>query len=100
MFFLGEIVCSNDFEGLYFIGKIINCCGYEVDDFVIDDSVIVYISFEGIVIIIGCFYFGICNIIDYVIKVIGDKCIWVVIGGFYLLNVEIFIFIRIFDYFK
>ncbi|CNH90044.1 metallo-beta-lactamase superfamily protein [Yersinia thracica] len=100
LLFLGEIERSNDFEGLHPIGKTINCCGHEVDDFVIDDSAIVYTSPEGIVIITGCSHSGICNIIDYAIKVTGDKRVRAVIGGFHLLNTEKSTLIRTSDYFK
>ncbi|MBX9488410.1 MBL fold metallo-hydrolase [Yersinia enterocolitica] len=100
LLFLGEIVRSNDFEGLHPIGKTINCCGHEVDDFVIDDSAMVYTSPEGIVIITGCSHSGVCNIIDYAIKVTGDKRVRAVIGGFHLLNAETSTLARTSDYFK
>lgn len=48
LLFLGEIERGNDFEGLHPIGKTVNCCGHEVDDFVIDDSAMVYTSQQGL----------------------------------------------------
>lgn len=100
LLFLGEIARNNDFEGLEPVGKTVDCCGHKVEDFVTDDSAIVYTSPEGIVIITGCSHSGICNIIDYAIKVTNDKRVRAVIGGFHLLNASSDILSRTSDYFK
>ncbi|MGP2467343.1 MBL fold metallo-hydrolase [Yersinia sp. 2540 StPb PI] len=60
----------------------------------------VYTSPEGIVIITGCSHSGICNIIDYAIKVTSDKRVRAVIGGFHLLNASSDTLSRTSDYFK
>lgn len=51
-------------------------------------------------IITGCSHSGVCNIIDYAIKVTGDKRVRAVIGGFHLLNAETSTLTRTSDYFK
>ena len=87
--FLGEIERSNGFENIEPIG----CCEQDnsksakmVDDYVKDDSAIVYKSSEGLVIITGCSHAGICNIIEYAKKVCNDDRIIDVVGGFHLLD--------------
>ncbi|CNI96538.1 MBL fold metallo-hydrolase [Yersinia vastinensis] len=100
LLFLGEIERNNNFEGRYPIGKTVDCCGHEIDDFVLDDSAIVYTSPTGIVIITGCSHSGICNIVDYAIKITGDKRVRAVIGGFHLLNTETSILNRTSHYFQ
>lgn len=83
--FLGEIERKNDFENKLPIGKMEHSGG-EIDDYVLDDSALVYRSAEGLVIITGCSHSGICNIIEYAKKVCSDDRIVDVIGGFHLLN--------------
>lgn len=83
--FLGEIDRSNDFENVDPIGQ----CeqdGLLSDDYVKDDSALVYKSSQGLVVITGCSHAGICNIIEYAKKVCIDDRIIDVIGGFHLLE--------------
>jgi 7,8-dihydropterin-6-yl-methyl-4-(beta-D-ribofuranosyl)aminobenzene 5'-phosphate synthase len=82
--FLGEIERTNDFEAMVPIGRILRD-GTEEDDYVLDDSALVYTSPEGMVIITGCSHAGICNIIEYAKKVCGDDRVVDIIGGFHLL---------------
>jgi len=83
--FLGEIERSNDFENIEPIGQCEKLDSM-VDDYVKDDSAIVYKSLQGLVIITGCSHAGICNIIEYAKKVCGDDRILDVIGGFHLIE--------------
>ncbi|PAB60351.1 MBL fold metallo-hydrolase [Anaeromicrobium sediminis] len=83
--FLGEIERKNDFENKVPIGKVEDK-GTKVDDYVIDDSALVYKSSEGLVIITGCSHAGICNIIEYAKKICKDDRVVDVVGGFHLLN--------------
>ena len=83
--FLGEIERTNKFENTNPIGKrIIN--GSIKDDFLMDDSALVYKAKEGLVIITGCSHSGICNIIEYARKVCNEKRVLDIIGGFHLLS--------------
>jgi 7,8-dihydropterin-6-yl-methyl-4-(beta-D-ribofuranosyl)aminobenzene 5'-phosphate synthase len=83
--FLGEIERTNDFEAVVPIGRILRD-GTEEDDYVIDDSALVYTSPEGLVIVTGCSHTGICNIIEYAKKICGDDRVVDIIGGFHLLG--------------
>lgn len=83
--FLGEIERTNDFENKEPIGKY-EKDGNMTDDYLIDDSALVYKSSEGLVIVTGCSHAGICNIIEYAKKVCNEDRIIDIIGGFHLLN--------------
>lgn len=85
--FLGEIPQINDFENRKPIGKQI-VDETSVDDFVMDDSALVYKSQKGIYIITGCSHSGICNIIEYAKEVCKDSRVLGIIGGFHLFEVN------------
>lgn len=85
LIFLGEIERNNSFEAINPIGETFKEGGWK-DDFVLDDSALVYMSDLGLVIITGCSHSGICNIIEYAKKVCNDNRIYGVIGGFHLLS--------------
>ncbi|ACO86608.1 MBL fold metallo-hydrolase [Clostridium botulinum] len=85
--FLGEIPELNDFENRKPIGKQI-IGENSIDDYVIDDTALVYKSENGIYIITGCSHSGICNIIEYAKKVCKDNRVLGVIGGFHLFEVN------------
>lgn len=85
MVFLGDIERKNKFENKAPIGKYEDN-GIKFDDYVIDDSALVYKSSEGLVIITGCSHAGICNIIEYAQKVCKDDRIADIVGGFHLLD--------------
>ena len=81
--FLGEIPQINKFEirksiGTQIVGKT------SVDDYVMDDTALVYKSEIGIYIITGCSHSGICNIIEYAKEVCKDNRVLGIIGGFHL----------------
>lgn len=80
LIYLGEIPRLNDFEAKItaFIDE------NENDDFIPDDSALIGIVDEQIVIITGCSHSGICNICEYAKKVSGKSRILAVIGGFHL----------------
>lgn len=87
MVFLGEIERVQKFENTHPIGTAFDH-GTKTDDYLPDDSALVYQANDGLVIMTGCSHAGICNIIDYAIKVCGDSRIVDIIGGFHLLNPE------------
>lgn len=78
--FLGEIPRENDFEA--------KTTTFNKEDgspdFVIDDSALAIKSEKGLIIVTGCSHAGICNIINYAIKVTGTNKVYAVIGGFHL----------------
>jgi len=84
--FLGEIPQINNFENRKSIGKQI--VGETlVNDYVMDDTALVYESENGIYIITGCSHSGICNIIEYAKEVCKDNRVLGIIGGFHLFEV-------------
>lgn len=83
--FLGEIKRKFNFEGKEKIGKVATV-EEEFDDYVFDDTALVYKSSKGLVIIVGCAHSGICNIIEYAKEVCREERIVDIIGGFHLLN--------------
>lgn len=82
LIYLGEIPVNCEFEKRIPIGK----TGNKEDDFILDDSALVYQGKEGIWIITGCSHSGICNIMEYAKKVTGTDKVVGVIGGFHLLQ--------------
>ncbi|NQU04890.1 MAG: MBL fold metallo-hydrolase, partial [Calditrichaeota bacterium] len=78
--FISEIERKNNFEAQEPFGTIIED-DTEMDDYLLDDSALVYTSNEGLIIITGCSHSGICNIIEYAKKVCGDNRIRDIIGG-------------------
>lgn len=78
--FLGAIPLSNDFEAMEsdFQDEEGN------EDFVPDDSAVVVVEDEALLILSGCAHSGICNTIAYAQKVTGINKIKAIIGGFHL----------------
>ena len=96
--FLGEIPRVMAFEKPDPIGK--QQVGDDlVDDYLLDDSALVYQGEAGIFIITGCSHSGICNIIEYAKTVTGDQRVCGVIGGFHLFEVNDRV-VRTIEYFK
>lgn len=87
LLFLGEIERTIPFENKVPIGMR-QQNGSWVDDYLPDDSALVYRDPKGLVIITGCSHAGICNIIEYAKKVTGDDRVHAVIGGFHLFDAE------------
>lgn len=82
LIYLGEIPVSCGFEKRIPIGK----TDKGEEDYIMDDSALVYQGTEGIFIITGCSHSGICNIIEYARKVTSTDKVTGVIGGFHLLQ--------------
>lgn len=80
--FLGEIPRKNDFEGKEPIGFLSDGSG----DYVLDDSAIVLVVEQELIVISGCSHSGICNIIEYAKKVTGVDNVHAVFGGFHLFD--------------
>ena len=87
LIWLGEIPRVNDFENKSPIGITQNNDIYE-EDYLYDDSALVYQSDKGIFVITACSHSGICNIIEYAKKVCKDTRVLGVIGGFHLFELD------------
>jgi len=85
LIFLGEIPRKNNFEGKECLGKVLKNNKLQ-DDFINEDSALVFNSNDGIVIITGCSHSGICNIIEYSKNICNNSSIIDIIGGFHLLS--------------
>ena len=81
--FLGEIPRTTEFEATRAIGQVKHGNVWR-EDFLLDDSALVWCSAKGLVIITGCAHSGICNIIEAAKTVCGTTQIAAVIGGFHL----------------
>ena len=96
--FLGEIPKTNDFEEREAIGNYESIDGIK-EDYVKDDTAIVYKSEKGLFIITGCSHSGVCNIIEYAKRVCKENNIYGVIGGFHLFETNKKL-IKTIEYFK
>lgn len=65
--YLGQIPDIMDFENRKLMGEI-EIDGKYKDDYIMDDSALLYDTEDGIYIITGCSHSGICNIIEYAKK--------------------------------
>lgn len=83
--FLGQIERAYDFEARAPIGRVYTAEGAR-DDFILDDSALVFKSADGLVIITGCAHAGICNTIAQAMAVCRETRIADIIGGFHLLD--------------
>jgi 7,8-dihydropterin-6-yl-methyl-4-(beta-D-ribofuranosyl)aminobenzene 5'-phosphate synthase len=83
--FLGEIPQTNNFESRKCIGKKI-IAGNPSDDYVTDDTAIVYKNDKGIYIMTGCSHSGICNIVEYAKEICNESNVLGIIGGLHLFD--------------
>lgn len=81
--FLGEIPRSKRFKGGGPFGVVKEGATYK-DDYLYDDTGIVWEGEEGLVIITGCSHSGICNVIERAQAVTGVKDIAAIVGGLHL----------------
>ncbi|WP_139492095.1 MBL fold metallo-hydrolase [Brevibacillus dissolubilis] len=85
--FLGQIDRVFDFEDQPPIGEVVlDQEGNTEDDYLLDDTALVYKTPDGLVIMAGCAHSGICNIIEQAKRICGDDRVLDVIGGFHLLE--------------
>ncbi len=78
--FLGEIPRVNDFESKETM--FIDANGEP--DYILDDSAIAIKDEEELIVVTGCSHSGICNIVEYAMKVTGLQNVKAVVGGFHL----------------
>lgn len=85
LYFLGEIPRLNNFESKTTPFALAD----GLDDFVMDDSALLAIKNNELIIISGCAHSGICNICEYAKKLTGINTIKAVIGGFHLKHQDV-----------
>ena len=83
--FLGQIPRVCEFEGRRPYGLYYNGHSW-AEDYMEDDTALVYHCSQGIFIITGCSHSGICNIVEHAKKVCNDYRVLGIIGGFHLLQ--------------
>lgn len=81
LLWLGEI--PRAIEPSKALGKRVMSAGEE-EDFLRDDTAVVYNGGGGLVIITGCSHSGICNIVEYSMALTGEKNIADIVGGLHL----------------
>lgn len=86
--FLGEIKRNISFETEKAIGYREDK-GKIIEDYLLDDTALAYLSDEGIVIITGCSHSGICNIVETAKRICGENRVIDIIGGLHLLDSEL-----------
>ena len=96
--YLGQIPDIMDFENRKLMGEI-EIDGKYKDDYIMDDSALLYENQDGIYIITGCSHSGICNIIEYAKKVSGKDKLLGIIGGTHLQEINEQLYKTI-EYFK
>lgn len=80
IYFLGQIPRKNDFEAQQTMFTTAN----KEPDFILDDSGLVLIDGDEIVVVTGCAHSGVCNMVNYAMQVSGISKVRTVIGGFHL----------------
>tara|TARA_B100001057_G_scaffold402432_1_gene414361 strand:+ start:72 stop:902 length:831 start_codon:yes stop_codon:yes gene_type:complete len=70
------------------LGKMINSSGNKVEDTIPEDQSLFFDTEDGIVLISGCGHAGIVNTLEHVKKIIPNRPISRVIGGFHLLKLN------------
>lgn len=83
LIFLGEIPRANSYENQKAVGTFVQD-GELKDDYLMDDTAMVYKGEKGLFIITGCSHSGICNIIEFAKSVCKDERVYGVLGGFHL----------------
>lgn len=79
----GEVPRITSFE-LGDPNQVIKHNGAFIKDPILDDQSIIIETVNGLVIILGCSHAGLINIIEYAIKITGNKHIHAIIGGTHL----------------
>ena len=82
--FLGRIPGCTSFEAQHPIGMILRNGRWE-NDFIKDDTALMYEGAEGVFVITGCSHSGICNIVLQAEKLSG-KPVTGILGGFHLME--------------
>lgn len=87
LIFLGEIPRLNNFEAKEPMEKVFHNNKYE-DDFVFEDSAMVFKDNNEFSIITGCSHAGICNIIEHAKNICKQTNISYIVGGLHLIDTD------------
>ena len=84
----GQIPRKYDEKNWSELGKIIDLNGNNVEDTIPEDQSLFFDTDNGIVLISGCGHAGLINTLEYVKKIIPNRPIYKIIGGFHLLKLN------------
>ncbi|MDG2194707.1 MAG: MBL fold metallo-hydrolase [Polaribacter sp.] len=84
----GQIPRKYDEKNWSELGKMIDSNGNKVEDTIPEDQSLFFDTDNGIVLISGCGHAGLVNTLDYVKKIIPNRPIYKIIGGFHLLKLN------------
>ena len=84
----GHIPRKYDEKNWSQLGKIINGEGEKVEDTIPEDQSLFFDTKNGIVLISGCGHAGLINTLEYIKKIVPNRPIYKIIGGFHLLKLN------------
>ena len=84
----GQVPRKYDEKNWSRLGKVVNPLGKTEEDTIPEDQSLFFDTEDGIVMVSGCGHAGIVNTIDYIKKIIPNRPINKVIGGFHLLKLS------------
>ena len=84
----GQVPRKYDEKNWSELSKMIDSNGNKVEDIIPEDQSLFFDTHNGIVLISGCGHAGIINTLDYVSKIIPNRPIYKIIGGFHLLKLK------------
>lgn len=84
----GQIPRKYDERNWSELGKMIDISGKMVEDSIPEDQSLFFDTENGIVLISGCGHAGLVNTLDYIKKIMPNRPIYKIIGGFHLLNLN------------
>ena len=84
----GQIPRKYDERNWSELGKMMDLSGNMVEDTIPEDQSLFFDTENGIVLISGCGHAGLVNTLDYINKIMPDRPIYKIIGGFHLLNLN------------
>ena len=84
----GQIPRKYDEKNWSELGKMMDLSGNMVEDTIPEDQSLFFDTENGIVLISGCGHAGLVNTLDYINKIMPDRPIYKIIGGFHLLNLN------------
>ena len=84
----GQVPRKYDEKNWSELSKMIDLNGNKIEDIIPEDQSLFFDTYNGIVLISGCGHAGIINTLDYVRKILPNRPIYKVIGGFHLLKLN------------
>ena len=84
----GQIKREYDEKNWSQLGKMINNNGEKIEDTIPEDQSLFFDTKNGIVLISGCGHAGLANTLEHIKKIVPNRPIYKIIGGFHLLKLN------------